>query len=195
MTWGPKVAAAYVKAFAELSAVTKGRTANVGSYSYTFADLEDTLSFVRPILAKHGLALSQDVRLGDRTLDVLTTLVHESGESVTSGPLGFPAGGTPQQGGSAITYARRYALLAALGVATEDDDGQKAAQPPPERFVHAPVTDGERLYARLAGLSDEKKAELKALATDNNRKLTVNAFNDDARWFELVEATLTGGTQ
>lgn len=42
----------------------------------------------------------------------------------------LPAGGTPQQTGSAITYARRYSALAALGLATEDDDGQSATVPP-----------------------------------------------------------------
>jgi hypothetical protein len=182
--WSPKLAAAYVKAFSELSAVTKDRAVDTGQYGYTYADLEAVLSKARPILSDNGLAISQDVTTVDRSLNVATTIVHESGESVTLGPLGFPAGGTPQQGGSAITYARRYALLAALGVATEDDDGQKAAEPPPRREP----TRAERVYALLPDLPAEKKVELKEAASENGMKLTLNALAGDEMWLDVVEA-------
>lgn len=189
--WSPKVAAAYVKAFAEVSAVTKAHKANVGTYNYDYADLTDVLNTVRPVLAKHGLAVAQSVQTNDRMIDVFTTLVHESGESVTFGPLGLPAGGTPQQAGSAVTYARRYAVLAALGLATEDDDGQKAAQPAPQdEYV---PTAGQMLMGTLPALSAEKKAELRALANENNKKLTASAFDADPVWLELVEATINEG--
>jgi hypothetical protein len=186
--WSPKLAAAYVKAFSELSAVTKDRAVDTGQYGYTYADLEAVLSKARPILSDNGLAISQDVTTVDRSLNVATTIVHESGESVTLGPLGFPAGGTPQQGGSAITYARRYALLAALGVATEDDDGQKAAEPPPKREP----TRIDRLMDRLANITTEQRSALKTLSAANGAKtFSRDDFDGDTAWLQKVEAALT----
>src|SRR5688572_22873174 len=54
------LAKALVAALAELEDIPKKHTANMGSHSYTYADLADALSYVRPILAKHGLAVTQD---------------------------------------------------------------------------------------------------------------------------------------
>lgn len=131
--WPAELAAAYVAAQAELGDVAKGRTARVDTrsgpgYEYRYADLADVLGAVRPVLARHGLAVSQDIVTAARCIEVTTTLVHATGQTMTFGPLAFDAGGTPQQAGSAVTYGRRYALLAALGLATEDDDGATATQ-------------------------------------------------------------------
>lgn len=133
--WGPDIAAAFAAAQATMPDITKGRKAKVemkggGSYSYSYADLSDVLEAVRPILGANGLFISQDVIRRAQMIDTYTTLGHTSGQHVTFGPMSFDAGGTPQSAGSAVTYARRYALLAALGLATEDDDGQAAAQAP-----------------------------------------------------------------
>ena len=133
--WGADLAAAFAAAQAEMPDITKGRTANVptktgGSYSYTYADLNDVLTAIRPVLARHNLFISQDVIRRAQMIDTYTTLGHKSGQFITFGPMSFEAGGTPQSAGSAVTYARRYSLLAAVGLATEDDDGQHAAQAP-----------------------------------------------------------------
>lgn len=124
------LAAALVKAVGELSDVPKGRQVNAGPMRYRYADLGDALGMVRPVLARHGIAVLQQVTSEPGTVQVWTTLLHSSGQFLTQAPLGMPEGKTPQATGSAITYARRYALLAALGLATEDDDGQSAASTP-----------------------------------------------------------------
>jgi hypothetical protein len=67
---------------------------------------------------------------GSTDVLIFTTILHESGQFITLAPLRMAAGTTPQATGSAITYGRRYALLAALGLAAEDDDGQSAASTP-----------------------------------------------------------------
>jgi hypothetical protein len=125
-----KLSAALVGALGKLSDVPKGRTADTGKYRYTYADLGDLLGMARPILAGHGLAVLQPVTVEPDSSDVLvyTTLLHESGQWLTLAPLRMAAGTTQQATGSAITYGRRYALLAALGLAAEDDDGQQASQ-------------------------------------------------------------------
>lgn len=117
---------ALVAAQADLPDIPKARTANAGSYSYAYADLADVLNAVRPVLKAHGLAVLQNARTEDSGIGVSTIIVHVSGEQLEFGPLVLPYGGSPQAAGSAITYARRYALLAALGLACDDDDGAAA---------------------------------------------------------------------
>jgi len=90
----------------------------------------------------------------------------------------MPEGKTPQATGSAITYARRYALLAALGLATEDDDGQTAASTPtlrsngrsqPERASTTPTerTPAEgRIRAILSDLPPDERAAFREAFVD-----------------------------
>lgn len=119
---------ALVAAVGELTNPPKKSKANLGhGKPYEYADLALILNHVRPILHKHGFALMQDVTQDDGRLSVTTVLHHTSGESLRFGPLAGPGGSKWQDLGSAITYARRYALCAALGIAgDEDDDGASA---------------------------------------------------------------------
>lgn len=107
----------------------KVQTRNGGEYSYSYADLSDILPVVRPLLAKHGLSWnSKPGRHDDGTLLLCFALRHSSGELDEGAmALGVDAGCKPQEMGSAITYARRYALTAQLNLATEDDDDGNAA--------------------------------------------------------------------
>jgi len=128
-----EVSAALVKALGELSDVPKGREAKIptkagSNYSYRYADLGDALSMVRPIFAKHGLGVIQNATSpSDNTVLISTTIIHSSGQFIAFEPLAMPSGRTAQETGSAITYGRRYHLLASLGLATDDDDGASAA--------------------------------------------------------------------
>lgn len=172
------LAAALVKAVGELSDVPKGRQVNAGPMRYRYADLGDALGMVRPVLAKHGIAVLQQVTSEPGTVQVWTTLLHSSGQFLTQAPLGMPEGKTPQATGSAITYARRYALLAALGLATEDDDGQSAASTPvvrsngrsqPERPSTTPTarTPAEgRIRAILGDLPADERAAFREAFVD-----------------------------
>jgi hypothetical protein len=194
-TWGTEFATAFVKAQAEMQDVTKGRTANTGTYSYSYADLADVLSDSRPILTKHGLALSQAVVTNGRDVEVWTTILHTSGQYRTDGPLAFNGGSNPQQAGSAITYARRYSALASLGLASEDDDGAKAANEPTASKRGRPAPQEPELLTKRPGdLMAERVAEaiknpdvLKALKeADKDRKgFSGKALDDDA-WREQV---------
>lgn len=129
--------AALVAAQAEFPDVTKAKTANTGTYSYRYADLADVLDAVKPVLKAHGLAVIQDAVTEERGIGVTTIVIHESGEALKFGPLVLPYGNSPQAAGSAITYARRYALVAALGLATDDDDGALATQAARQRAPEA----------------------------------------------------------
>lgn len=115
---------------AHIPTVEKGKKAAAGKYSYDYADLADVTAKVLPLLAAEGLAWSAQPDLTEHGFVLRYALRHESGESL-NGVYPLPAPNTPpQQLGSAITYARRYALTAVTGVAPggDDDDAQQAQQ-------------------------------------------------------------------
>lgn len=125
----------FVAALGEVTDIVKDKTASVstkagGSYSYSYANLGDLNAMLRPILARHNLAVTQQVTGGIEGVEVVTVVVHTSGWVKEYGPLLMRGrDDTPQAMGSAITYARRYSLLAAFNIATEDDDGAAASAP------------------------------------------------------------------
>jgi len=94
-----------------------------------YVELDGLLAAVRPVLSKNGLSFIQSPGGNGQDITITTLLMHSSGEWIEFDPLTLHAVKTdPQGAGSAITYARRYALSAILGVAwDDDDDGNKAS--------------------------------------------------------------------
>lgn len=129
------LAAALVKAAGQLEDIKRGGSASIptksgGSYSYKYATLPDILQAARPVLASHGLAVIQNASEGHGdNVDIATMIIHNSGEYLILDALPMPMGHTAQETGSAITYGRRYQLLAALGLAADDDDDGATAAP------------------------------------------------------------------
>lgn len=99
-----------------------------------YADLGAVLEAVTEPLANHGLLIVQRFTSHEGTPILITELVHaESGQSIASAlPIVSKDMADPQKLGGAITYARRYSLLALLSLTAEDDDGNAAAQPRPQ---------------------------------------------------------------
>jgi hypothetical protein len=122
-----QIAASLVKALGEMHDLPKTQTANAGKYAYSYATLADALQQARPVFAKHGLAITQTATTTDNEVRISTTVIHASGQYLTARPIGMPVGKTAQETGSAVSYGRRYSLMAVLGLATEDDDGASAA--------------------------------------------------------------------
>jgi len=112
---------------AEMPTVAKTKRANVGQYSYSYADLADVTEAATPVLSKHGLAFAGSSRhVEGGRYEVVGILSHASGEQ-REGALPI-SGGTPQQIGSAITYMRRYLFGVMTGLVTDgDDDGELAS--------------------------------------------------------------------
>ena len=138
MTDTANLAAALVAALADLSVVEKGRTAKIPtkdgkSYTYDFADIADVVKLTRPKLAEHGIVALTPVHAHGDGLACTVTLVHTSGERLDLGPFPFPHGRDAQATGSMVTYHRRYALVAALGMAAGDDDDGHSAHSRPAR--------------------------------------------------------------
>lgn len=122
------ISQAVVKALGELHNPKRTGEANAGAYGYTYPELDKIIADCREVFAKHGLAILQDTSNDNGTIGVRTIILHTSGEKLESSWLHIQAGSGAQANGSAITYGRRYSLMAFLGLAGEDDDGAAATE-------------------------------------------------------------------
>jgi hypothetical protein len=132
-----ELAAALSKAQASIEPAGKSHVNP--AFKSRYADLADIWEACRKPLADHGLAVVQLPQPCDNAVLLATTLIHSSGQWITSyTPLLFDP--TKMQSlGSALTYARRYGLAAMVGVvADEDDDGHAAVAPAFPRTVERP---------------------------------------------------------
>lgn len=102
-----------------------------------YADLCTVLQAVRPVLARHGIAIVQSTEMTDDGRVVLYTRLMWQAEEVCSHYPVTPQQNTPQGLGAALTYARRYALAALVGVASDDDDDGTAASEKPAKAAKA----------------------------------------------------------
>lgn len=92
-----------------------------------YATLDNIWEHARKELTSNGLSVSQ---LPSGENELTTVLLHTSGEFISATAKMTPKDSTPQSQGSAITYLRRYALSAVLGLTSEEDDDGNAASKP-----------------------------------------------------------------
>jgi len=150
----------------ELGGVKKGK--NNPFFSSKYADLSIVWDTIREPLTKAGFSIMQlpcEAPAGH--VGLWTIIQHESGQSIESKffmPLKDPT--NPQAVGSALTYAKRYVLLGAVGVAPEDDDDGNAAasnsqttKPSAEAIAQIAAVEAEFLAAK--DLEGKKAAYLK----------------------------------
>lgn len=129
-----KIYAAFAKAQAEFKPVVESQTANTGKFCYTYATLADTLAATVPALNKYEIAFLQEEVVtnttnGGQLLQVVTVLMHSSGQVITSKthPLLY-AQNNAQSAASILSYLRRYGANNLLGIAPlkDEDDAQIA---------------------------------------------------------------------
>ena len=119
------IATAFVKAQKEFAPALK--TATNPHFRSKYVSLDGCIEAVIDALNNNGIALIQATHDCDNGIKIETNLIHESGEILSGGILHVPATKQDAQGyGSALTYARRYSLMATCGIAPEDDDGNAA---------------------------------------------------------------------
>jgi hypothetical protein len=185
-----QIAPSWVAALNEMRDINRAHTANTGSYSYKYADLATAAQQAREVLVRNHLAVHQSAH-GDNlgSIQVTTTVWHVSGQWISAEPLTMPAKGGPQDVGSAISYARRYALMAFLGLATDDDDGAGAQKAAIEAEKPHPLS--ERVAAvqtEMRRLTDTEKDAMKHWA--DGRKLSAAAMLADEQWLAHCESYL-----
>jgi len=125
-----------------------------------YASLASCIEAVKEALNNNGIAFIQKNHDCDHGIAIETIFIHESGESLSNGILRVPAVKNDPQGyGSAMTYARRYSLMAACGIAPEDDDGNNASQ---NQTKQKPLLEKkvDELRSYQSKLKDKSKEEI-----------------------------------
>ena len=134
------IASAFVAAKRAFGPALKDKTNP--AFRTKYADLGACLEAVEGPLLAQGIALYQETFEDATGVTVETVMLHESGEYLRCGKLHVPASKQDPQGyGSALTYARRYSLMAACGIAPEDDDGNAASDTKRKADAAPPAQD------------------------------------------------------
>jgi hypothetical protein len=173
-----KIATALVKAQKAFGPALKSSTNP--HFKSRYADLAACVEAVIDALNENGIALVQHSHECADGIIIETIFIHESGEMISGGKLHVPATKQDAQGyGSAMTYARRYSLQAACGIAPEDDDGNNASRAKPkstrtkaeiEALITA-ATSSEQLTATWKTLAADERELVRELAAKHNDKL------------------------
>lgn len=146
------------------------------AFKSRYADLASVMSACVPALSKHGIAVMQPPCEVDGQRYVKTILAHESGETVECLVPLIVQKNDMQGYGSAVTYARRYGLMAMAGIAPDDDDGNAAV-------MSAPKQEARSEQPRRDGPSDAEIAKAKA---DLDAAVSMAALQ--AEWMKLGDA-------
>lgn len=193
-----KLAGALVKFQSEVPVIPKNKTAKIvmksgGTYSYAYADLADIWEAVRNPLMDNGLAVTQFLKSTETTDYIVTKIWHESGET-DSEDFALPTSGkTPQEVGSVVTYYKRYALGAALGISTEEDDDAQSSNKAPENKPVAPKVGllpkaKKSINAKLEELGCDNAVSKKAKVYAILDKSTIDSLDDANKVMDVLEA-------
>lgn len=166
---------------AELPVVGKDQKATVksdkGSFTYKYANLATVSAAILPLTSKHGLAWTTRPTLDESGKFVLRyELRHVSGEKIV-GDYPLPTSTRPQEIGSAITYARRYALCAVTGLAPEEDDDNASAA------------------ERSASLREEREHSIRQLKESIWEEATKRGWIKEDKAFDELAADFTTWNQ
>ncbi|QHJ77936.1 MAG: hypothetical protein [Caudoviricetes sp.] len=143
---GESLAGRYRNAINELGVLTKDARGQTGNHEYGYLTLTTVLKAAKEIFAKHDIGFRQSVNFVNivegqpfvenrktsyipQPMVTVDTIVFDSDSEILVGKYPVVMTGNPKTSGSAITYARRYSLFAALGIyPDDDDDGEMASQ-------------------------------------------------------------------
>jgi hypothetical protein len=167
-----QIAPALVKAQGMIPQVHKDSTNP--HFKSKFASLDAITEAALPALSSNGITLLQGggAFQDDTGIEVVTRLLHESGQWIETGIRLPLAKSDPQGAGSAVTYGRRYGLAAILGiVADEDDDGNAASQAKPARTSTVPAPPTAKMVAEFDRIvADPRWTEKQADGLRNRAK-------------------------
>ena len=175
-----EIAAALVKAQKGFGPALK--TSTNPAFRSKYASLENCIEAVIDSLNDNGIMLMQPTHLCEDGVIIETLFLHESGEQLSAGRLHVPATKHDAQCyGSALSYARRYSLLAACGIAAEDDDGNNASKQMPARAAPAPSKT-------VPAPAQEAKAptSIEGKDTDWQLKIVAKPDGNHGEWSQLV---------
>jgi hypothetical protein len=154
------------------------KDANNPHFKSKYSTLASVIAAIRPV-ADHGIWFRQVPLACERGVAYETFYIGH-GEEISAGISEVPvAKGDAQGVGSAKTYARRYGLMDAFGIAPEDDDGNAAAKAPPRQQA-APKFISDEQWAEVTGLMQATNTDAgkfcKAFGIESVKALTVDAY-------------------
>jgi hypothetical protein len=178
-----EIASALVKAQKEFGPALKSSTNP--AFRSRYADLSACVEAVIDALNNNDIFMMQPTHECDNGVIVETIFIHSSGEQISSGKLHVPATKHDAQGyGSALTYARRYSLMTACGIAPEDDDGNNASKP-----KAAPA----KPVAQAAAKASPPPAKIEGKEGPWQLKVSIEPQGEFADWASIVmDATKLG---
>jgi len=167
---GKLIATAFVKAQKEFGPALKSSTNP--HFKSKYADLSACVEAVIDALNNNGIGMTQKLYENATGVSVETIFLHESGETLECGVLHVPTSKQDPQGyGSALTYARRYSLMSACGIAPEDDDGNMASRKPEKPLANeSEMVDWLEAIAESSDLDTLQKNFVKAISASNGDK-------------------------
>ena len=171
MAYDKEIASAMVGAMSELS--DPPMDSKNPHFRNRYASLKSCLDTVRPVLARHGLVLSQFVVSSENGADRLVTrLLHQSGQFVEDEGISLVGADNMQKLGSAMSYGRRYGLLSVLGLVGDPDDDAEIASvpaptPAPAKPLPVPVVADD-----IPLTADDEREDLNAWAADARANLS-----------------------
>lgn len=168
-------------ALQDMPQVYTDMVAQAGPRRYNYVGLNTLLNVVKPVLAKHGLALTQEIAyepMDGRLLLILRTKIISGEEERIVSEYPLEKNADEQKTGSAITYGRRYSLCSVLGIMPDkDDDGKATTQA-------AGGTDRRGVVDTLQRLGYRSIPQVNAALTEAG-KPTIKGLGD------VTEATIT----
>ena len=183
-----KLFSAMAKAFPDIENATKDKVNP--AFRSKYADLGAVVEAIKPALVSNDLWFAQVTHEHPGGVCVETIVCHASGEQFSFGKLALPATKQDAQGyGSALTYCRRYSLMAAFGIAAEDDDGNAASKRAPANdpatATGPAISDSQ--FAQLTTLAEHSGADLRGFC----KYFKVDAVKDlPASHFSKAKAML-----
>jgi len=132
-----------------------------------YADLKSCWDTIRKPLTDNGLSIIQLPTEGSMSVKIITVLAHNSGQWISNCVELKPTKNDPQGVGSAMTYARRYGLMAITGIAPEDDDGNDASKKVAEPPQRKSETTNQQSTEQNPVLSEKQLKRLWAIAKES----------------------------
>lgn len=185
--------AALAEALAKAQGMMKGALKDVTNpyFKSKYADLSSVWEACREALSSNGLAVVQTNETDDAVV-IETVLLHSSGEWIAGRLRMIPKEPTPQGVGSCITYARRYALAAMVGVAPEDDDGNEASKEAKNK-PRVDLVNKLGLIAQMDG-TEALKREWALLTVEQKKELSPHMDHWKSNAIKTDAAILNGNT-
>lgn len=163
-------------------------------FKSTYSTLAQVWEVIRDPLCKNNLTVLQDVLSSDHGISIVTRVCHASGQWVEFGPLEIPLNKKDAQAvGSAVSYGKRYALSAAIGVVseTDDDDGERAMNRQQEKKQEPKLTNKTQ-WTELNHLIEKCDQEYQKNIWDYLTSQSIQSFADmqESMFYKLKKGCL-----